>query len=117
MKFCEQSDVQYIRNFMTLKDFAVMLYDSFIFCKFSANDILEHFVTTGQLVRTSHELGIAVLDIVNAYPEHSGMYTLKISTVAGEAATSATVKVLGESLCLLIYSEPSSVRLSIHLFS
>ena len=52
----------------------------------------------GQLVRAGSELGVAWLDIEQAYGHHSGVYTVRIANDVGDAATSATVKVC---LCMV----------------
>lgn len=52
-------------------------------------------IMASQLIKTTCELGYAILDISNAYANHSGMYTLKLKNADGECTTSASVKVLG----------------------
>jgi hypothetical protein len=50
-------------------------------------------IVASQLVQTEWELGHASLHIVNAYANHSGLYTVNIANSEGTAAASATVKV------------------------
>lgn len=50
-------------------------------------------IVASQLVQTEWELGHASLYIVNAYANHSGLYTVNIANSEGTAAASATVKV------------------------
>lgn len=47
-----------------------------------------------QLIRTRTDLGWAALDIAAVNPDHEGVYTLHIANTEGEAATSASVKVI-----------------------
>lgn len=57
-------------------------------------------IMASQLVKTGCDLGYATLDIQNAYVDHAGIYTLKLKNAEGEAATSASVKVLGKGAVL-----------------
>uniref|UniRef100_A0A914H0K8 Ig-like domain-containing protein n=1 Tax=Globodera rostochiensis TaxID=31243 RepID=A0A914H0K8_GLORO len=54
-----------------------------------------HPLGASQLVRTRTDLGWAALDISAVNPDHEGVYTLKIANSEGEAASSASIKVVG----------------------
>lgn len=45
-------------------------------------------------MKTTSELGWAALDISGVNPDHNGIYTLKIINSEGEAASSASIKVI-----------------------
>ncbi|EYC08130.1 hypothetical protein Y032_0067g131 [Ancylostoma ceylanicum] len=58
--------------------------------------------------RQEHEFGNVILTIVHTLPHDSGVYTCRAYNLAGEASTSATVKVAGYERILLDPQHPVS---------
>ncbi|KAI5701651.1 hypothetical protein M8J75_011738 [Diaphorina citri] len=50
----------------------------------------------GAKFKTTHDFGYVALDIVGAYAEDSGIYTVKATNSKGSATTSGTLKCLGQ---------------------
>lgn len=50
----------------------------------------------GAKFKTVHDFGYVALDIVGAYAEDSGIYTVKATNSKGSATTSGTLKCLGK---------------------
>ena len=53
----------------------------------------------GNRWRTSYDFGFAALDIIGAYAEDSGCYTLKVVNALGSAESSIDVKISCEYSC------------------
>lgn len=52
----------------------------------------------GSRFTTNHDFGYVTLDIMKCVPEDSGVYMCKAINNAGEAVSSCTTRVIGESL-------------------
>lgn len=46
---------------------------------------------------TTHQFGYVALTLIHVYPEDSGVYTCRAANEAGEAITTATMKVVGKA--------------------
>lgn len=53
--------------------------------------------TPGTRFKTTHDFGHVTLDINSVVPEDAGVYMCKAVNKAGEAITSTSIKIIGES--------------------
>jgi titin len=56
------------------------------------SDLLE-----GHRFRPAYDFDYVALDLLSVYPEDSGVYTCHARNAYGEAVSSATIKIFGES--------------------
>ena len=56
----------------------------------------------GHRFRPAYDFDYVALDLLSVYPEDSGVYTCHAINAYGEAVSSATIKVIGESICFLL---------------
>lgn len=54
------------------------------------------FSVLGSRFQFKHEFGLIVLDIITAYPEDTGEYTIRATNHLGSAHTSACITVIGK---------------------
>jgi titin len=64
------------------------------------------FVFPGHRFRPAYDFDYVALDLLSVYPEDSGVYTCHARNAYGEAVSSATIKIYGESSLLLCPSLP-----------
>ena len=61
-------------------------------------------IQTGQRLRPHYDFGIATLDIVGAYPEDSGTFTVKATNSLGSDSVSVNLQIAGEQkLNIIVY--------------
>jgi titin len=66
-------------------------------------DLLE-----GHRFRPAYDFDYVALDLLSVYPEDSGVYTCHARNAYGEAVSSATIKIFGESAVRLKSSPPQT---------
>jgi hypothetical protein len=72
--------------------FTVILRIAFSHFLIFTSDLLE-----GHRFRPAYDFDYVALDLLSVYPEDSGVYTCHARNAYGEAVSSATIKIFGES--------------------
>ena len=65
------------------------------------NLLINQFIRTGHKYRPAYDFDYVALDLLQVYPEESGVYKCTARNAYGQAETSATVKVVGKRSHLL----------------
>lgn len=63
--------------------------------------LINQFIRTGHKYRPAYDFDYVALDLLQVYPEESGVYKCTARNAYGQAETSATVKVVGKRSHLL----------------